>query len=232
MNNEQQNPYATPEAEIESGGKDYFINPVKRASLTIKAFYAVIAIQTVYILVQLWRSTTYEEYLATESNYATLEKGDLIEMATAGTLLVATLCLVIFFLRWFHQCYKNLSSLEVGELDHTPGWAVGWFFVPFANLVKPYSVAHEMWHSSEIKGDDEDKDSNWVVISWWLFFLLSSFVDRYVLRKTNKAESLEDYLDIVPIDIASSLISIIGAILAINFVKRLSQRQAKRFESL
>lgn len=230
MKQEQQNPYATPDSNIESVEVTHFLDPNKRATLTIKAFYAVMVSHIVYIVFQFWRQSTFKEYLATQSNYEQLIQGDQLETALAVILLALIVVLAILFLRWFHLCYKNLSALEIRDLEHSPGWAVGWFFIPFANLVKPYSVAYEMWTACE--SDDEETSANWVVIVWWMTFLVSSFFDRFVMTRVNKAESLEDYLDIVSIDTAASVVSIIGAAFAVNFVKRLTERQCRRYESL
>src|SRR5689334_7274535 len=55
-------------------------------------------------------------------------------------LLVAT---AVAFLIWFHRAHKNLPALGARELKYTPGWAVGGFFVPLLNLVRPADVMRE-----------------------------------------------------------------------------------------
>ena len=56
---------------------------------------------------------------------------------------------VVFFLMWLHRAYKNLRALNpANRLDHSPGLAVGSFFIPFANLYFPYRVVKEVWQKS------------------------------------------------------------------------------------
>ena len=58
----------------------------------------------------------------------------------------------ITFLRWIYRSNKNLRVLSDEAMTFTPGWSVGWYFVPFANLYKPYQVMKEIWtvsHKSE-----------------------------------------------------------------------------------
>src|SRR6185369_16058382 len=56
---------------------------------------------------------------------------------------------VVFFLMWIHRAYKNLSALNpANRLDNSPGWAVGSFFIPFANLFIPYRIVKEIWQKS------------------------------------------------------------------------------------
>jgi len=55
----------------------------------------------------------------------------------------------VMFLIWLFRIYKNLDVLESQQnREFTPGWAVGWWFVPFANLVKPFQVMREAWFDS------------------------------------------------------------------------------------
>ena len=46
----------------------------------------------------------------------------------------------VFFFIWLHRACKNLDYLEVVDTRFTPGWAIGWWFIPFANLFMPYQV--------------------------------------------------------------------------------------------
>jgi hypothetical protein len=64
-------------------------------------------------------------------------------------------------------------------MEFTPGWAVGWFFVPFANLVKPYQAVAEIYRASN---PDADPDF-WAVSEvpaylrvWWVSYLASNIV--------------------------------------------------------
>jgi hypothetical protein len=70
----------------------------------------------------------------------------------AGLQAVAYIVASILFLIWFHRAYKNLRPLGAVNLTYSPGWAVGGFFVPFLNLVRPFQVMREIWKASDPKG--------------------------------------------------------------------------------
>ena len=72
----------------------------------------------------------------------------------------------IVWLVWQHRGQANLVAARVSGLRFTPGWAVGWWFVPFANLVKPFQTMRELWKAS---GGEEDwrQSRTWPVIGWW-----------------------------------------------------------------
>jgi hypothetical protein len=47
----------------------------------------------------------------------------------------------VAFLMWEYRVVRQLGALGL-DVGATPGWAIGWWFVPFANLVKPFKIIH------------------------------------------------------------------------------------------
>ncbi len=74
----------------------------------------------------------------------------------------AIVCLVV----WVFRANKNATALSSQPLDHSPGWAVGWFFVPFASLWKPYEVMREIYKASRTPHDWR-KAQGAAIIGWW-----------------------------------------------------------------
>src|ERR1043166_6019302 len=80
--------------------------------------------------------------------YATLAPGvDPTETLLPSDVLNAVLGVIqvsffiflgITFLRWIHRANKNLHCLSTEVMRLSPGWAIGWYFIPVANLFKPY----------------------------------------------------------------------------------------------
>src|SRR6185437_9304082 len=61
----------------------------------------------------------------------------------AGLQLLVLIGGAVAFLMWFYRVHKNLLALRAANLEYSPGWAVGGFFVPFLNLVRPMHVMRE-----------------------------------------------------------------------------------------
>src|SRR5260221_38840 len=61
----------------------------------------------------------------------------------------------VIFLIWLNRANKNLAALKPQYVEFTSGWAVGWWFIPFANLVKPFQVVREVWCESDPDRGDE-----------------------------------------------------------------------------
>ncbi len=51
-------------------------------------------------------------------------------------------------LRWIYCANYNAHQLGATEMHFTPGWSIGWYFIPIANLWKPYQAMKEIWQVS------------------------------------------------------------------------------------
>ena len=96
-----------------------------------------------------------------------------------ATLLPA----VVATLMWLHRANRNLRPLGANELRFTPKWAVGWFFVPILNLVRPYQAMSEIWRASDSLVDLAADGTAWkrarvspLVGLWWAAWLAAGLV--------------------------------------------------------
>lgn len=94
----------------------------------------------------------------------------------------------VVFLVWINRVSKNLSPLGVENQQHSPGWAVGCWFVPIVWLYRPYQVMKELWRGSysEIGPGGLETWSDSPVPRllgfWWAAWLVSSWVDWIATR--------------------------------------------------
>jgi hypothetical protein len=75
------------------------------------------------------------------------DAGDLphvLALGCAGILyLLVFIVGVVLFCRWFHLLVRHAKARGT-PLDTTPASAVGSFFIPFVNLVRPYAIAKQI----------------------------------------------------------------------------------------
>lgn len=69
------------------------------------------------------------------------------------------LAMLVVFCVWLYRVARNLPALRATELEFRPGWAVGWWFIPFANLVQPFRVMMEIWRASDPSTGATDRAS-------------------------------------------------------------------------
>jgi hypothetical protein len=89
----------------------------------------------------------------------------------------------------------------------TPGWSIGWFFVPFANLVMSFRGVQKVWQEShESAGRNEDRDSPLPRWRWglWLATNLASNVASRLGRNPSTGQS-EACLISAALGVATSL---------------------------
>ena len=136
-------------------------------------------------------------------------------------------------------------------LRYTPGWAVGWLFVPFANLVVPYFVFTEIWRNSipatADASDGSAKRSSPLLIGWWIvnilpFVILVAGLAWMVavtlgftggpgpIEPGKAAQLISDRLEDLFLlgAIVLPLMSAVAAILAIFVVARIDKNQRAR----
>lgn len=90
-----------------------------------------------------------------------------IDVFSSLTFLASAICVAM----WIYRAHANLFAAGIDGLAFTPGWSVGWFFVPFANLLKPFQAMRELWNVSHDVGNSFSKESPQQLTLWWTTFL-------------------------------------------------------------
>jgi hypothetical protein len=143
---------------------------------------------------------------------------------------------IVLFLIWEYRSFNNLSALKAKNLEFSPGWAVGWWFIPFANLVKPFQAVRELWNESDPDFDEETSflhtaaGTPEIIGFWWAAFLISGFVGRIADKLVDARGEPSQYFPVVLI--IGSIFQLAASILIILIVKGVTDRQEQRFNKL
>ena len=144
---------------------------------------------------------------------------------------------IVLFLVWVHRAYSNLSALKAQNLEFTPGWAVGWWFIPFLNLVRPFQVVREIYNESDPSVDPYTGFSYvpggtpMIIVLWWLTFIMAGISHRIgdALYGSGDLPSSE-YFPVALL--AAGSLSAVAAISAIFVVSSINKRQDERAAKL
>lgn len=100
---------------------------------------------------------------------------------SAFLFFAAQVCSVIAVCLFFYRATNNLFMANLPGLTITPGWAVGWFFIPFVQLVMPLLAANQLWKGS-IALNQKQTDQSWKnnTISPWIIIWYASFIGGIV----------------------------------------------------
>ena len=156
------------------------------------------------------------------------------ETMNAGLFLVGIVALlqfglrilsVVFFLVWLYRVFSNLSAIGGRNLEYSPGWAVGWWFVPFANLVQPYQVVKELYRESQKAALGESAVPTTETIGlWWGILLGSGFVLRFSdLMAGSSSQNPSQYFPVAYL--AGQILFAVAAVFVIVIIKNVNTWQ-------
>lgn len=81
---------------------------------------------------------------------------------------------IVLWLVWQHGSTANLWARGYRDLKIRPGWAVGWWFIPFANYAMPLVAMLELDRRST--PDGTPRRASPILGWWWVAWLASSTV--------------------------------------------------------
>ncbi|WP_353568303.1 DUF4328 domain-containing protein [Haloferula sargassicola] len=99
----------------------------------------------------------------------------------------------------------------------TPGWSVGWYFVPIASLWKPYQAMKDIFTASATRPAPD-----YLLPTWWTLWILALFTGNAV----NAANSSDSFTTAATITVISTAINLGIALIAIQLVRTLTRMQA------
>lgn len=154
------------------------------------------------------------------------EGSDAVVALIALIQLAVYVTTVISWLMWQYRAYTNLKVVGSGETDYTPAWSVGYWFIPFLNIVRSIQVTSELWRRSEQSNASLSVAGGTppLVGAWWICWIVSNVISRIAARGNN-SDSLDTLRTVTQATMFSEVVSIAAAILAIVMISKISQMQ-------
>ena len=166
-------------------------------------------------------------------DYSTIEDraniNDLIQQLIGIIQFSLYIITGIVFLRWIYFSNSNSRSLGASGMQFTPGWSIGYYFVPFLHIYKPYIAMKEIWKTSK-------DPKNWEMIKtpslfpqWWTLWIISSISANISFRLSMRAEELNELFVSSSVTLASDLVEIPLALIAIKLVGSIFDMQNEKY---
>jgi hypothetical protein len=144
-----------------------------------------------------------------------------------GGLLELVTFLVCGFLslKWVYRVSMNAHAMA-GGMSMTPGWNVGYFFIPIANLWLPFKGLTECWAVSASPADWKSVKTPSLMRGWWSCWIGANAVGWIAFKIQLSAGTVgaAQASDIAVV--ASNLLGAPASVLFILLVRRLSALQA------
>ena len=170
-------------------------------------------VQAAVALVLLFTTNRYNAL--TSQAYSLTASEAIFVLGVVGLLVAYFLSLTasaILFLVWVHRAYSNLPALGWLNPRYTPGWVVGYFFIPIVSLYIPYQAVSELWKGSETGAGGgvvvapRHMPSSFVAL-WWFCFLLHNVYNLVSYRLDSSAVTMVGYgIEIVGIAVTIVLV--------------------------
>jgi hypothetical protein len=118
------------------------------------------------------------------------------------------------FITWLYLEYRQLDR-SYASTRFRPGWAIGAWFVPFLNLVRPFQVVEDVWKST----GGRRSGSRALPACWWGSYLLSGFLAVSANGAEDDATTLHDALNANSLYLARAGSLLVAAVLALLIVR-------------
>ncbi|GIF75527.1 DUF4328 domain-containing protein [Asanoa siamensis] len=133
---------------------------------------------------------------------------------------------------WLWRARKNVDAFPYTEVTLGPGWAIGGWFVPGANLYLPGRMVHNVTR--------ESVTAPWarrVAVFWWLTLVGSTALDRIAFVVTlnpfidERIEKSDAYLLATRIEGAAAVLGLLAAAAFVPVVLRVCAAQEARIRA-
>jgi hypothetical protein len=161
----------------------------------IVAVGAVVLTDLVITLFPLVGQMMAEHAMAT-GNVDLLNQAALIELFLFVPYLLAWITAGTLVIIWLWRARSNVDAFPGAEQGMRAGWAIGGWFIPFANLVIPYKVMSNVARVSLWPAEPLAKRTVPTAVNvWWVAYVLAGCIGFQLSRTDARAyEELPDFL--------------------------------------
>ena len=96
------------------------------------------------------------------------------------TLFVTPLTITVVKMFWIYRVNKNTHNITSQSMEYTPGWAVGWHFVPVASIWYPYFVISELYRANRNPETWRSDKAPPIILIWWVLTIISNIAGTIV----------------------------------------------------
>ena len=156
-----------------------------------------------------------------------------ISLVTGGVrlvVLIVTLVTAFVVLKWIYRANRNAHALGRG-LDSNPPWAVGWFFIPFASLWKPFEAMAETWKVSRDAEGWKRRATPDLLRWWWGFWLTGSLVGNVSFRVSLMARDVQGLAWATGLELISAVAFVGSGLLLKRIVEDVTRAQTHQMNA-
>lgn len=197
-----------------------------RGGLVLLLLASVVLFANVAVELGLLRDAQSGDYTSWAALERAIDASDNRMRISAIVMICIWLAAGVVNLTWIHRANANARALGAQLMTFTPGWSVGWYFVPVANLWKPYQAMKQIWAASQDPQNWPDQRIPGLLPLWWTLWIVSGITGRISWKLNSTAETIEDMAAADTFDLVTAPIDLILIIVFLTMISRIHAMQA------
>jgi hypothetical protein len=153
---------------------------------------------------------------------------DLRQRAIGLVQIMLTAVTVIIFARWIYVLNDNKRRPGATGPLFTPGWAIGSFFVPFANLWLPYLAMKELWQVSADPRQWQNQQPGRLLPWWWFLWIAHNILGQVSYGMSRGARTLADLTAVSAVTDVANAVGVALGFVALGLVGAIAGMQRQR----
>lgn len=208
--------------------EDFEYGDTSGLTMTVKLFlgFGVITSASIVITFLLQINLLNQaDFTAAEAEANNLRQALVLFIHSIGVLLTFP-----FFALWILRSNRNVHALGAVGMNHSPGIALGSFFIPFINLVLPCIAMRELERASADPRGWRKSRGGALTFLWWTAYIGTAIFRWNTNALAKSAKGTEDYLELSYYQIATSSAHMFLCIAAFLLVSRIAKTQRSHVE--
>ena len=193
--------------------------------LYVQVIISIIAIASSTLEYQLLSDFKSGVYTSQELAVEAGKESDARQHVVGIAQFIIFIVLWILILKWIYRANYNARQLGATGMTFTPGWSIGWYFVPIINLWKPYQAMKEIWKTSSDPLNWKTQSVSSILSWWWLFWITCGIAANISFRMTMRAEEIDEFIAANIITQVSDVIGISLNLITIAIISRVYKMQ-------
>lgn len=128
-------------------------------------------------------------------------------------------------LMWTYRAAVNSAALQPSPPRMSPGWSVGWYFIPIAWLWKPYQAMAEIWRRS---ASPAEQSAGGLLGWWWFLWIATSFAGQVLMRLSLRSDDVSSLLTAGWVNLFIGAATIPLILIYLRVISSISAMQAAR----
>lgn len=145
----------------------------------------------------------------------------------------------VLFLVWTNLAAKNVRAFGQQGLEYTPGWCVGWWFVPIMSLYKPFDALREVFKASDPETVGPSATKPWMastvpaaLLVWWGVYVANGFLGIIIVLSNLDLSGKRAAVTVGPANLITHALLGVAGLFLILIMRELAKRQELAWQRL